>query len=418
MKILFLNQCFYPDVVSTAQHLSDLAFDLSSQGHRVTVIASRRGYDNREHQFSKREHYRGVKISRLFTLNLGKQNRMRRAINFATVLISYAVRLVFTPRQDAVVALTSPPLISFLGALFVKLKGGRFYFWVMDLNPDEAVAAGWLKEDSLVARMLASMLGYSLRKAERIIVLDRFMQQRVAAKKISRERILVIPPWSHDHAVQFDSVGRDSFRAQLGLTGKFIVMYSGNHSPCHPLDTLLRAAEQLKQEKRIAFCFVGGGSAKAKVERFATEHGLQNIFSVPYQPLADVSASLSAADLHVIVMGDSFVGIVHPCKLYNVLQVAAPVLYIGPAESHITDLLSQSEAGIEYYAAQHDDVPAVVRHIQMAASRQEPNIRELPKAAQQFSASKLLPQITSALTAEQRAELKPSGAPAVSHLRF
>ena len=117
-------------------------------------------------------------------------------------------------------------------------------------------------------------------------------------------------------------------------------------------------------------------------------------------------------------MGDSFVGIVHPCKLYNVLQVAAPVLYIGPAESHITDLLSQSEAGIEYYAAQHDDVPAVVRHIQMAASRQEPNIRELPKAAQQFSASKLLPQITAALTAEQRAELKPSGAPAVSHLRF
>ena len=43
MKILLLNQCFYPDVVSTAQHLSDLAFDLSSQGHRVTVIASRRG---------------------------------------------------------------------------------------------------------------------------------------------------------------------------------------------------------------------------------------------------------------------------------------------------------------------------------------------------------------------------------------
>ena len=418
MKILLLNQCFYPDVVSTAQHLSDLAFDLSSQGHRVTVIASRRGYDNPGQQFPKREVYRRVKISRLSTLNLGKQNRFRRAINFATVLISYAVRLVFTPRQDVVVALTSPPLISFLGALFVKLKGGRFYFWVMDLNPDEAVAAGWLKEDSLVTRMLASILGYSLRKAERIIVLDRFMQQRVAAKKISREKILVIPPWSHDHAVHFDLVGRNSFRARLRLTEKFIVMYSGNHSPCHPLDTLLQAAEQLKQDQRIAFCFVGGGSGKKKVERFALEHGLQNIFSLPYQPLAEVSASLSAADLQVIVMGDRFVGIVHPCKLYNILRVAAPVLYIGPAESHINDLLSQSEAGVEYYAAQPNDVRAVVRHIQMAASRPKSDRRELPKEAQQFSASKLLPQITAALTAEPRAELTPSGAPAVSHFRF
>jgi len=48
------------------------------------------------------------------------------------------------------VALTSPPLISFLGSLFVKLKGGEFFFWVMDLNPDEAIAAGWLKEGSIM----------------------------------------------------------------------------------------------------------------------------------------------------------------------------------------------------------------------------------------------------------------------------
>ena len=50
-------------------------------------------------------------------------------------------------------ALTSPPLISFLAALFVQLKGGKLFFWVMDLNPDEAFAAGWLKESTLVAKV-------------------------------------------------------------------------------------------------------------------------------------------------------------------------------------------------------------------------------------------------------------------------
>ena len=41
-----MNQCFYPDVVSTAQHTSDLASALAARGHDVTVIAGSRGYDN------------------------------------------------------------------------------------------------------------------------------------------------------------------------------------------------------------------------------------------------------------------------------------------------------------------------------------------------------------------------------------
>src|SRR5207253_4278037 len=131
---------------------------------------------------------------------------------------------------------------------------------------------------------------------------------------------------------------------------------------CHPLDTLLSASEQLKSDDGITFCFVGGGSEKKKVECFAAERRLNNILSLPYQPLAQVSASLSAADIQVVVMGDPFVGIVHPCKLYNMLKVGAPVLYIGPEESHVTDILCT----VEHYSARHGDVDSVVAQIRMA----------------------------------------------------
>ena len=40
MKFLLLNQTFYPDVVSTAQHLADLAVGLVERGHEVTVVAT------------------------------------------------------------------------------------------------------------------------------------------------------------------------------------------------------------------------------------------------------------------------------------------------------------------------------------------------------------------------------------------
>src|SRR5947209_5768173 len=190
MRILLLNQCFYPDVVATAQHLTDLAVELAGQGHDVTVVASRRGYDNPELQFTGTEVWRGIRIIRLPSMNLGKKSRWCRAINFGTFLASCALRLVFLPGFDAVVALTSPPLISWLAAVFVRAKGGRLIFWVMDLNPDEAIAAGWLREASIMGRISAALLVSSLRHSEKIIALDRFMKHRLLQKGAPPEKVL------------------------------------------------------------------------------------------------------------------------------------------------------------------------------------------------------------------------------------
>ena len=55
MKVLLLNQCFYPDVAATAQHLADLAVELAAGGHDVTVISSDRGYDNPAIRFLRGE---------------------------------------------------------------------------------------------------------------------------------------------------------------------------------------------------------------------------------------------------------------------------------------------------------------------------------------------------------------------------
>jgi putative colanic acid biosynthesis glycosyltransferase WcaI len=353
LKILLLNQCFYPDVVSTAQHLTDLATALVSRGHQVTVIASDRGYDDPAVRFKRHERWNGIEIIRIPSLSFGKNGKWRRAFNFGSFLLVCSLRLLTLRGFDLTIALTSPPLISFLAALFVKIEGGKFCFWVMDLNPDEAIAAGWLDEKSLTSRLLQRMLRYSVRVATTTLVLDRFMKERVVAKGVDAERITIVPPWSHDDAVEYSEAGREAFRQQHGLSDKFVVMYSGNHSPCHPLDTLLSAARKLEIRSEIVFCFVGGGSEHVKVR----ESGLSNVKCLPYQPLDELSNSLSAADLHVVVMGEKFAGIVHPCKVYNILAVGSPVLYIGPEPSHVTDIASQHGT---FFRARHGEIDAVV----------------------------------------------------------
>jgi colanic acid biosynthesis glycosyl transferase WcaI len=390
LRVLLLNQCFYPDVVSTAQHLTDLATELSYRGHAVTVLTSDRGYDDPTLRFKRRERWKGITVIRIPSLSWGKNSKWKRAANFSSFMLLCTFRMLFLLRIDAVVALTSPPLISYLAAVYARFTRARLYCWIMDLNPDEAIAAGWLKEKSITTRLLKRMMNYSLRRAEKVVVLDRFAKDRVRDKGVAGERIAVLPPWSHSDVVGYSDSGRNAFRERHGLDGKFVVMYSGNHSPCHPLDTLLNTAQILRDRSDVVFCFVGGGSEQQKVRRFAGHHQLANIKCLPYQTLAGLSASLSAADLHVVVMGEPFVGIIHPCKVYNIMAIGSRILYIGPEESHVTDLAPQLNGRL--LTAKHKDHDTVVSHI-IGSSLSSSERLERQTNRSPYSKEVLLPQL-------------------------
>ena len=396
MKILLLNQTFYPDVVSTAQHLSELAVGLAERGHEVTVVTGRRAYDSPARQFAAREEWRGINIFRVFSTRFGKSAKWQRALDFSSFILSSCLRLLVLPRQDLVVALTTPPLISFIGAWRAKLWGAEFGYWVMDLNPDEAIAAGWLRADSLAGRVLERMSRFSFGRAAAIIALDRFMRDRIVAKGIAPEKILVLPPWSQDQDVRFDAAGREQFRQHHGLSGKYVVMYSGNHSPVHPLDTLMAAAERLATEAAIVFCFIGGGSEFKRVKAWAETGQRANVLCLPYQPLSQLAGSLSAADAHVVVMGDAMLGLVHPCKIYNMLAVGAPVVYIGPQPSHVTDILDQTGHGHPWCSAPHGEHELLAERLQQLRL-QSPERRCPTELTEPFAKAALLPRMIAGL---------------------
>src|ERR1039458_8358685 len=144
MKILLLNKASYADEVATSQYASDLAAALAAAGHDVTALCSARGYDDPGRRFSSREVWKAVNIVRVEGTSFGKGAKWRRAADFAFFLIACGCRLPRLGRFDVIIALTTPPLISTLGAIWKALLGGRLVYWIMDMNPDEAIAAGWL----------------------------------------------------------------------------------------------------------------------------------------------------------------------------------------------------------------------------------------------------------------------------------
>lgn len=341
MRVLLLNQTFYPDPPATSLYLTPLAEQLVRQGHDVTVLTSQRAYDDPTRLFPIRETWRGVKIVRVWNTGFGYKTKWGRGLDFLTFLVTALLRSLFLRRADLVLTQTSPPLLSVLGTVLAFLWRARFVYWVMDLNPDEAIAVGWLRSDGLPARFLEMASRWTLRQADQVVVQDRFVRDRLKAKGVADEKIEVVPLWMHDEAA-FDVEKREQFRRVHGLENKYVVMYAGNHTPCHPLDTLIDAAQLLREESRVIFCFIGFGLEWGRLRDRAQAEQLVNAIFLEHQPIS--SGLLSAADTQVVVMGDPFVGIVHACKIYNILAAKRPFVYIGPEPSHVSDIVQ--EAGL------------------------------------------------------------------------
>ena len=64
------------------------------------------------------------------------------------------------------------------------------------------------------------------------------------------------------------------------------------------------------------------------------------------------------ADLHIVSMGNKMVGIVHPCKIYNIINLCKPIMYIGPKKSHIGDMMKIHKY---IFHANHNDTNNVLK---------------------------------------------------------
>jgi colanic acid biosynthesis glycosyl transferase WcaI len=260
-----------------------------------------------------------------------------------------AMAQIVAHRPRCVLVSTSPPFAPVV-SLLCRLLDIPCVTWVMDLNPDQAVALNQVFEHSARVQVFERLNRDSFQASSRVLAMDPAMLSRIEGRYGPLRRTGVVPPWPHVLPENQRSPSESRFRDANGWSEKFLVMYSGNHSPANSLTTVLDVAEELAlTHPDIHFAFVGAGGEKAKVEA----RKLANASSLPYQPFEELEDTLGAADLHLVTMGDSMLGIVHPCKIYNAMAVGRPVLGIAPAGSHVQRILTGSGVG---WWVEHGDV--------------------------------------------------------------
>ncbi|MEQ8763928.1 MAG: glycosyltransferase family 4 protein [Planctomycetota bacterium] len=365
-RLLIISQVFVPDPASVGQHLADVAAEMVRRGQDVTVITSARGYEDPSVRYPRRETWQGVEIIRLPFSSFGKRSLPIRLLGALSFLMQATVRGLLQRDVSHLLVSTSPPMATIVAIVLSALRRVPFTFWVMDVNPDQAIALGAVSKRSWPARLLEGLNRKALRRAENVVVLDRFMAERVR-QKCDVPEMFVSPPWPHvDPGVAGEREGARRLREAWGLGDKTIFMHSGNHSPAHPLDRLLAAARSLEHRNDLVFLFVGGGLGKRDVEA-AIEAGAHNVVSLPYQPLERLADSLAVADVHIVPFGDAMVGIVHPCKVYGAMAAARPILLIGPSACHVGELIEDHGIG---WQVSHDAEALATRITEIADSVQ------------------------------------------------
>jgi colanic acid biosynthesis glycosyl transferase WcaI len=358
MHILLLNEYYPPDTSATAKMAAQVAEALA-QRHQVTVVAGRPSYDpdaRYPYALLRRGTGNRVTVECVGSTAYPRHQMLRRVANYLSYL-ALAVPRALALRPDIILAMTDPPVAGIAGAFIARLAGRPFVYNIRDLYPDMAVGGDIVRAGKWVTRW-ESLHRWALKQAARVIVLGDDMRERILAKGVAAERVVVV----RDGTAAGPSPGRmpersDAIVQEIRHGFPFVVLHAGNLGFYGAWDTLLAAAKMLSNEN-TGFVFVGDGANRAALESAA--RNLPNVKFAAFRPVEQIAHVMLAGDLHIVTVRRGLEGVVVPSKLYSTLAAGRPILVVAPPESDAARIVVESGCGV---AADPDDPAAVAAAI-------------------------------------------------------
>ena len=369
-RIWFVNRFFWPDHSATSQMVSDLAFHLASRGHDVGVIASRGLYAGPGADLPRVESRNGVSIHRVVQPRFGRGSLSGRGLDYVSLYVAFAAALWRLAKPgDVVVAKTDPPLLS---CVVSPVAGARRLVqvnWLQDLYPEVALRLG-VNALKPIAPALTAARNASLRASARNVAIGETMSRRLLGGGVAPERVAVIHNWTDDNSVRPVAREANTLRAEWGLQDKFVVGYSGNLGRAHEYETLMTAAELLRNDAEIVFLFIGGGHHVEQLKGEIQRRNLADKFQFrPYQDSSALASSLSAPDVHWISLVPDMEGLIVPSKFYGVAAAGRPTIAVSDPDGEIGAIVRRFDCGLAVSPGDGPGLAAAIRSLKADPSR-------------------------------------------------
>lgn len=365
MKIIFINRYFFPDQSATSRMTTSIALALVQRGFDVVAVASREIHNQRTAVLPADEVVAGVRIKRLATPRFGRHRVLGRAIDYLCFhVLVFLWLLRNASSSDTAVVCTDPPFLSVTSAVALRLKGATMVNWIMDLFPETAIELGFFRRWRFLGRSTGRARNWSLKSPGIAVCPTGKMAAYLEQEGLSRDQLVVMPHWSDDAEIYPVPPARNTLRSQWGLTDKFVVGYSGNFGRAHEFQTIIKAAHRLKYRDDIRFLLIGGGHQHASVMEAAERLGLYNMIFKPLQPVANLSESLGAADVHLVSLLPELEHCIIPSKFYGILAAGRPTIFIGDPDGEVPRVLAAKGCGRSVEIGAVGDLAAAICEMQ------------------------------------------------------
>ena len=240
--------------------------------------------------------------------------------------------------------MTDPPIIADVALLVARRFGVPLVVVSQDVFPEVAVELKRLESPALVGLMRV-LIGYYLRRADRVVAIGETMRRRLEQKGAPPDRIRVIPNWVDTGQIH-PAPRENDWTREHGLDGKFVVMHSGNIGHAQDLDGLVRATTFLRDLDDLVVAVIGGGARHADLLALTERLDADPVVFLGYQPRETLSLSLSAASIHVVGLARGLSGYVVPSRLYGILAAGRPVIVAADADSETAQVVEREGCGV------------------------------------------------------------------------
>lgn len=359
LKVLVVCQYYHPEPF----RITDICESLAMRGHDVTVLTGLPNYPEGsvlpEYRHGRRrtESVNGVRIVRCMEIGRG-HGHLRLFLNYFSFMASATIRALTMPRDFDVVFVNqlSPVLMAIPGIAYKKRNRRQLLMYCLDLWP-ASLSAGGIPPSSPVYRLLRTASRAIYKSADSILMTSGMFKDYF-------HRELGIDDVPMRHAPQyaedvFDHRKLQAAGIERNSGGMCDFVFAGNVGDAQSVETIVRAANELRDRGDIRIHIVGDGSRAQACRDLATDLELTNVVFHGRRPLEEMPSFYSMADAMLVTLRrDEFLSYYLPGKVQSYLAAGKPIL--GAVDGETSRVIESSGCGYTCAAEDHRGLAAAM----------------------------------------------------------
>lgn len=363
MKILVICQYYKPEPF----RISDICEEMVNRGHEVHVVT---GYPNYPEGklydgYGKGKHIdeeiNGVKVHRCFTIprQTGTIKRMLNYYSYVFSSILYVLSRKCKPTDgekfDVVFCNQLSPIMMAHAAIVYKRKHKvPLIMYCLDLWPESLIAGG-IKRNSILYKYYHCVSKMIYRKVDKLLITSRMFTDYFQKEfGINKNKIEYLPQYAEGVFEVIKSKQENEM---------FDFMFAGNIGAVQSVETILKAAERLKNEP-VRFHIVGSGSDLERLQEIGKD--FDNVIFYGRKPLEEMPEFYKMADAMLVTLqADPILSLTLPGKVQSYMAAGKPI--IGAIDGETLKVIQEAKCG---YCGKAEDAKLLSENIKKFINNQ------------------------------------------------